>query len=101
DSDLVIVVTEPTPLGLHDLKKIFDLLKKQNKIGYGIMNRYNSVDEIPNVNGVEFIGKIQVSDKILKSYISGIPVVKMFPESDESRIFSDISNKVVHLLWRK
>ena len=101
DSDLVIVVTEPTPLGLHDLKKIFDLLKKQNKIGYGIMNRYNIVDEIPNVNGVEFIGKIQVSDKILKSYISGSPVVKMFPESDESRIFSDISNKVVHLLWRK
>ena len=56
------------------------------------MYRYNIVDEIPNVNGVEFIGKIQVSDKILKSYISGIPVVKMFPESDESRIFSDISN---------
>ncbi len=101
DAEFAIVVTEPTPLGLHDLKMIFDLLKKQNKKGYAVMNRYNIVDNIPDTDGIEFIGKIPMSEKILKSYVSGIPLVKMFPDSEESGIFSNISERVVSLLWQR
>ncbi len=96
-----IVVTEPTPLGIHDLKMIMNLLKKQSIRGYVIINRYDLVDEMPDLEGLEIIGKIPLSDEIVKSYVMGKPVVKIYPDSHASQKFERISSKVEELLWQK
>jgi len=96
-----IVVTEPTPLGIHDLKMIMNLLRKQGIRGYVIINRYDLVDEIPDIEGLEIIGKIPLSDEIVKSYVMGKPVVTIYPDSKASQEFERISRKVEDLLWQK
>jgi MinD superfamily P-loop ATPase len=51
----VIAVTEPTPLGVHDLEIILRLLKKINKYGTVIVNRSD-------------IGDIQKVNELIKKY---------------------------------
>ena len=98
-TDFAIVVTEPTPLGIHDLRMIMNLLNKQKKKGYVVVNRYDLVENFDE-NGLDIIGRIPLSDELLKSYISGKPVVETFPESDASKEFNRIYNKVMEI-WQK
>lgn len=101
NAQLVVVVTEPTPLGLHDMEMIFKLLEKQGKKGYVVINRYNIVENIPEMDGIKVLEKIPLSERILQSYVKGVPVSVMFPESDEARIFSNIASKLVDSIWQK
>ncbi|MGC8564915.1 MAG: P-loop NTPase [Thermoplasmata archaeon] len=101
DAAFAIVVTEPTPLGIHDLKMIMNLLRKQGIRGYVIINRYDLIDEMPDLEDLEIIGKIPLSDEIVKSYVEGKPVVTIYPDSHASKEFERISRKVEELLWQK
>jgi MinD superfamily P-loop ATPase len=101
NAQLAVVVTEPTPLGLHDLKMILKLLEKEGKKGYAVINRYNIIDEMPELNGIEVLEKIPLSERILESYVKGRPLSSIFPDSEESRIFSEMANKLVGLIWQK
>ncbi|MGB9814976.1 MAG: P-loop NTPase [Thermoplasmata archaeon] len=101
NADIAVVVTEPTPLGIHDLKMIFRLLEKQGKNGYAVINRYNIVQDLPDLDGISVLEKIPLSDRIVESYIKGVPVAKLYPESEESMIFSNIAKRVVDLLWQR
>jgi MinD superfamily P-loop ATPase len=100
-SMFAIVVTEPTPLGTHDLKMILNLLERLEVKGYLVMNRSDLVDDPPQIDGIETIGKIPLSDEIVDSYIKGRPVVEMYPESSASREFNRISEKLSDLIWQK
>ena len=42
DADFVIVVTEPTPFGLHDLKLMVDTLNQLKKHFAVVINRFHS-----------------------------------------------------------
>ncbi|MHA1895942.1 MAG: P-loop NTPase [Promethearchaeota archaeon] len=79
NSNFAVAVTEPTPFGAHDLKRILDLSKVVNTKPYVVLNRYNMADyetEINNVlneYGVSLLAKIPLEQKILESYAKGIP----------------------------
>ncbi|MGC8663841.1 MAG: P-loop NTPase [Thermoplasmata archaeon] len=100
DSKFAIVVTEPTPLGIHDLKMIMNLLKKLNIKGYVVINRADLTDENIAID-YEIMGRIPFSDEVVDSYVKGIPVVNLYPESNASKEFEIISKKVEELLWQK
>jgi len=100
-SKIAIVVTEPTPLGIHDLRMIMNLLKKQNIKGYVVINRCDLVEELPETVDFEIIGRIPLSDEIVDSYVKGKPVVTMYPESRATREFEKIAEKVRDLIWQK
>ncbi|MFP4656486.1 MAG: AAA family ATPase [Candidatus Woesearchaeota archaeon] len=76
----VIAVTEPTPLGVHDLEIILRLLKKINKHGTVIVNR-SDVGDIQRVNDMttkydtRIIFKIPFSEEIVDSYSKGNPIM--------------------------
>lgn len=101
ESKFAVVVTEPTPLGVHDLRMIMNLLKKEGIKGYVVLNRADLVDETPELNGFEIIGRIPMSDEIVASYVKGKPVVEMYPESAASKEFNKIAEMVSDLTWRK
>ncbi|MBU0979902.1 MAG: AAA family ATPase [Nanoarchaeota archaeon] len=77
--DKVIAVTEPTPLGAHDLKLILDLLKHMGKETRVIVNR-SDIGEIRIVKNLlkkyrlGISKKIRFSKKILESYSKGTPI---------------------------
>jgi len=75
----VIAVTEPTPLGVHDLEIILRLLKKINKYGTVIVNRFDigniqKVNELITKYNTRIIFKIPFSKDIVDSYSKGNPI---------------------------
>lgn len=75
DMDYVILVSEPTPFGLHDLKLIVELLNEIN-IPYGVIINKAGLgnDEIYNFisdNNIELLGEIPFDQEYASSYASG------------------------------
>ncbi len=80
DADEVIAVTEPTPLGAHDLGIILQLLQILRKPSSIIINRSDIGDRsiICNLSdkyGSKIIAEIPYSDEIVRSYVKGKPII--------------------------
>jgi len=83
DVDYVILVTEPTPFGLHDMRIMVELLtelKKPfgvvvNKAGLGSQDVYSFMQE----NNMELLGEIPFSKEFAGKYSSG-KLIDEFPE---------------------
>ncbi len=76
-ADRVIIVTEPTPYGVHDLKKAVGLVKKLDKPFEIYANKWGihegfqrKIEEIARREGVS-LTKIPYSDDVLRSYAQG------------------------------
>ena len=75
DADYIILVTEPTPFGLHDLKITVELLKDihkpfgvvVNKAGLGSNEIYDFLKE----NNIELLGKIPFAKEYAANYAAG------------------------------
>jgi len=78
-ADLVVAVTEPTPLGAHDLEGILKLTKKLNLKTKIVVNRADigneKIDKIAEKYSSEIVMEIPYSEEIVKSYMAGRPVV--------------------------
>ncbi len=80
DSDFIILVTEPTPFGLHDLKIAVELVEKIGK-PYGIIiNRSQPeadkiIENFCRDKQVDILLKIPFSREIAELYSSGIPFI--------------------------
>ena len=76
DCELAFCVTEPTPLGAHDLELSLRLLKKLKIPAKIILNRAdigdkNLIAEISNKYKIKTIAEIPYSKKILEAYSKG------------------------------
>jgi MinD superfamily P-loop ATPase len=74
-SDFVILVTEPTPFGFHDLKLAVNVVDKLG-IDYGVViNKYegtfNEVERFCEKQDIELLGKIPFSVEIAEKYSRG------------------------------
>ena len=88
DTDVAVLVTEPTPFGLHDLKLAVGLTL-QEKIPTGIViNRSDGVDtlisEYSELIGVPILGRIPFRKDYAEAYSSGEILVDRFPEFKEN-----------------
>jgi len=96
DSDVAVLVTEPTPFGLNDLKLALSLTLEK-KIPTGIViNCSDGTDSIiadyAERVGVPVIGRIPFKRKYAEAYSSGQILVDSFPELKKNLlgIFSEI-----------
>ncbi len=100
-SDYCILVTEPTPFGLHDLKLAVEVLKEID-IPFGvIINRAGAGDEkvydYCRNEDIEILLEINYDRKIAELYSRGVPFVGEMDEWKEK--FSDVFKrieKIVH-----
>jgi len=99
-SDYCVLVTEPTPFGLHDLKLMVAVLR-EIKIPFGvIVNRVGVGDK--KVYGyckgekIEILLEIPFERRIAELYSRGIPFIKEMPEWRERflRLFENIRGQV-------
>lgn len=89
-SDFCLLVTEPTPFGLNDLKLTVEMLK-QLHIPMGIaINRADvgnkEVHEYCRRENIPILLEIPMDKKIARLYSEGIPVVEELPEYGEKFI---------------
>ena len=75
DADKVILVTEPTPFGLHDLRLTVETMKKLNKDFVVVLNRYGignkGVEEYCEENDIRIIATISDSRQVAELYSRG------------------------------
>jgi len=95
-SDYCVLVTEPTPFGLHDLKLAVEVVKKMN-VPFGvIINRDgigdNKVELFCKDEKIPILLKIPESRKIANLYSKGIAIVEKDPKWRER--FLDVFEKI-------
>ena len=96
-SDYVILVTEPTPFGLHDLKAAVDVVVNQLNIPAGvIINRdgigNSDVEKYCHTANLPVLAKIPMDRRIAVMLSDGIPLLSGLPEYRE--VFLDILRTV-------
>ncbi|MDA3814530.1 MAG: ATP-binding protein [Candidatus Cloacimonetes bacterium] len=84
DADLILLVTEPTPFGLHDLKLAVETMKELKKEMGVIINRFGigdaNVERYCEKNNIPIIAKIPNMRKIAEIYSEGNLLYKKIPE---------------------
>ncbi len=83
DADLVILVTEPTPFGLHDLKLAVETVRQLGKACVVVLNRDGiGDDKVPlycQEEGIELIARIPNSRLIAETYAAGKLLYREIP----------------------
>jgi len=100
DSDFVVLVTEPTPFGLNDLKLAVEMIQAL-KLPFGVVvNRCDVGDQNTQVycdtNNIEILAEIPDDRQIAEAYSRGEMVCEAIPkyESVFAQLLSDINKKV-------
>ena len=83
-SDFTLLVTEPTPFGLHDLRLAVEMIRTLD-IPFGvIINRSDvgdkRVTEYCHCENIPLLMEIKTDRKIAEAYSKGIPMVNIVPE---------------------
>jgi len=99
-SDYTILVTEPTPFGLHDLILAVEVLKKLN-IPHGVvLNKCDigdhKVEEYCKKNDIPLLLSIPLDREIAVAYSQGIPIVKINPSYEQK--FIQLYQKIVQTI---
>ncbi|MDD3728511.1 MAG: ATP-binding protein [Dysgonamonadaceae bacterium] len=88
DADYVILITEPTPFGFHDLKLAVETMQTLKK-PFGVVINRDGIgdDEVANyckAKEIEILAKIPNSRKIAELYSKGELIYPKFPEVREA-----------------
>lgn len=104
DADFIILITEPTPFGLHDLKLAVETMKELNKRFGVVVNRYgignDDVLTYCKEENIPVLAKIPNSRQIAELYSSGkliykdLQEVKDQLENIKNFIMSEIQEEV-------
>lgn len=82
--DFVLLVTEPTPFGLHDLKQAVEVARDEMGLPVGVLvNREGvgdrGVDAFCEAEGVPILMRIPIERRIAEAYSDGVPLVRALP----------------------
>ncbi len=97
-SDYVLLVTEPTPFGLHDLKLMVETVKKLGRKHGIVVNKaglhYRPLYDYIRQENIPLLGEIPFRKEYAKAYSTG----KILPEQDRGlrHTFQSIIEQVIH-----
>jgi len=103
-ADFALLVTEPTPFGLHDLALVSELIVREFKIPSGIViNKSGRGDEIieqfASENGILILMRVPLSRDIAEAYARGKLLVDAFPQHKDK--FTDLHKKISEILQKR
>ena len=84
-ADFVLLVTEPTPFGLHDLRLAVQVGRDELGLPVGVVVNQDGVgdkgvDEYCASEGIPILMRIPLDRRIAEAYSRGIPMVEALPE---------------------
>ena len=96
-SDLVLLIIEPTLSGLHDSKRLVELVESFNIPILAVINKFNlnqnmvqNVEVFLNEKGIKLIGKINFHPGMVESMVLGKTIIEYLPESEISFVIRSI-----------
>ena len=100
DSDFCVLVTEPTPFGLNDLRLAVETMRELGLPHGAIINRVGVGDarteEYCRDEGVPVLMTIPLDERIASSYSRGVPLVDALPEYREQ--FVSLYERIVEMV---
>ncbi len=82
--DFVLLVTEPTPFGLNDLKLAVELVREMRLPFAVVINRdgigTNQTQEYCQAEGIEIVARIPDDRRIAEAYSNGIMIAEALPD---------------------
>jgi len=104
-ANMVILVTEPTPAGFSDLKRIHKLTRHFMQPAALVINKYDTNPEMTSDVisyaekwNIDLLGMIPYDDAIPYSMANLKPVTIEYPDSQASRALIEISEKVEDII---
>jgi MinD superfamily P-loop ATPase len=101
--DRVIIITEPTISGLHDLKRATGIVQKSGRIPSVIINKYDlnssmtgQIREWCDKNEIGVAGMLPFDPKVVESMVSGKSITEYLPDSEISKKIIKIWNKILN-----
>jgi MinD superfamily P-loop ATPase len=102
-SKIIVSVTEPTPFGFYDLKRILELIKyiPTKPLSYIIINRSDIAikkqpfNEFSEEYQAHILGEIPMDREIQISYAEGIPILEKFPNAKVGNTLKLILNRLI------
>ncbi|MCP4543291.1 MAG: P-loop NTPase [Chloroflexi bacterium] len=100
----VLMVTEPTPFGLHDLRLAVEVARGELGLPVGVViNRDGvgdqGVDEYCEAENIPILMRIPLDRRIAEAYSEGVPLVKVLPEYQQQ--FQELYVAIEHSLMEK
>ena len=106
-ANFVILVTEPTLSGFHDLKRVYELVKKFNIKSGCIVNKYNINENITGEintflleNNIAQLGKLPYDEIFTRAMVAGKTIIN-FENNNLSGIITDIWKQVKEIINNK
>ncbi len=97
DADFVLLVTEPTPFGLNDLKLAVGLVREMNLPFNVIINRHgigdDQVEKYCKNENIKIALKFPDDRRVAETYSTGQMIVDVIPEY--KKLFDDFAQKVL------
>jgi MinD superfamily P-loop ATPase len=96
-ADYVLMVTEPTPFGLHDLRIAVQVARDEMRLPVGVViNRVGvgdrGVETYCAQEGLPILMRIPLDRRIAEAYSDGVPLVEALPEYREQ--FVDLYRRI-------
>jgi len=100
-TDMVIMVIESTISGLHDARRLIELIDTFSIPTYAILNKYDidplSTEEIEDFleeKSIPLLGKIPFDDRMIEAMVEGKTIVEFDDKLNISRIIKDAWKKL-------
>lgn len=101
-ADFVLMVTEPTPFGLHDLRLAVQVAREELGLPVAVVVNHDGVgdagvDEYCAAHEIPIVMRIPLDRRIAEAYSRGIPLVEALPEYGDQfvQLFSNINGEIV------
>lgn len=103
NSDFVLLVTEPTPFGHHDLKQAYQVTRELEIAAGVIVNRdgigNKEVQRYCQENKLQVLMQIPLDQEIGKGIAEGKTLLDIYPEYQDK--FLDLYNEIVYITGEK
>lgn len=105
-ADLALVVTEPGLAGLHDLKRVLQVLAHFKLSALLCINKADIYPEgarliriFAHENALDICGEIPFDDSVIQAVLRGEPVTQVFPDSPAAAAIRDIWRETARRLF--
>ena len=100
-----VLITEPTPAALSDLKRIYEIVKHFQAPSGLVINKADleenfkkEIYKFAEREGIQILGEIPLDNTIPYSLAQGIPVIEYAPNSPASKSIKKIAEKILQTL---
>lgn len=104
-TNAVVIVTEPSVTGIHDARRLYELVKSFGIPTYAIINKYDINGQITQEtedflakNKITLLGKIPFDTKVVEAVVLGQTILEYAPQSAVSKEIRSIWKNLRKLL---